>query len=470
MISFLLAVLVVSAALSGGWMLRTRTYRRFFRYDARRDHCFDFSAQHANATELQLAAGGFPWPGECGPADTALLELRIDATLAGRSREPWIEMRTRHFYARQYFERGAKGARYLNLSALLSEPPQSGQRIFLHGFGLAWRPQTARLFCFRNDWPAQPRSVVIAPHPDDAEIAAFGLYRNSDSTVVTVTAGDLGTFYRGKFPAGDPRTAELTARVRAWDSIAAPMFGGVDPRRAINLGYIDSTLADAFANPDKPITAVHRSIADIRRLNLSLLVEEADVSNTWRSLVDDLVRIFTKTNPTLIATPHPLLDDHPDHAFSTIAVCEALERLGDRDGSLLLYTNHTPWSNLHPVGRNDGAISLPPHFGEPLPFRSIQSLALSDDDMRLKLLAIETHHDLRALPGPAPGLVDMIRGFAGGVRDTITGLDRHATSYFRRAVRPNELFFVVPFSEAATLREAFLEKWRAGKIEWHRSK
>src|SRR5258707_2161268 len=41
-----------------------------------------------------------------------------------------------------------------------------------------------------------------------------------------------------------------------------------------------------------------------------------------------------------------------------------------------------------------------PHFGEPLPFRSIKSLPLSDEDQRLKLLALETHHDLRALPEP----------------------------------------------------------------------
>jgi LmbE family N-acetylglucosaminyl deacetylase len=467
--SFLLAVFVVAASLAGAWVLRTRIYRRFFRYDVRRDHFFDFPVSSVN---LLLSAEGFSWPGESGMADTAIVELRIDATLAGRWSEPWIEMRTHDLCAHHYFERSARGTRYLNLSALLTEPPQPGQKIFLRGFGLAWQEQSARLFCFRNDWPARPRSVVIAPHPDDAEIAAFGLYRNSDSTVVTVTAGDRGTFYCGKFPAGDPRAAELTARVRAWDSITAPMVGGAGPERAINLGYIDSTLADAFANPKQPINApgIHRSAADIRRLNLSPLIENADVAQTWCSLVGDLVRVFSKTNPELIATPHPLLDDHPDHAFSTVAVCEALEKLGSRDGSLLLYTNHTPWSNLHPVGRTDGAISLPPHFGEPLPFRSIKSLPLSDDDMRLKLLAIEAHHDLRALPGAAPGVTGVIRGFAGGLRDCITGLDRHATSYFRRAVRPNELFFVVPFSDAPALREAFLEKWRAGKIEWHRSK
>jgi LmbE family N-acetylglucosaminyl deacetylase len=469
-IPVLFSTLALAAALAGAWMLRTRAYARFFRYAADRGQRYDFPKGDTTAVNVNLAVDGFVWPEE-GDWDTALLELPIECTPLGHWTEPWIEVRTRHFYARQYFERGARGTRYMNLSALLEEPPTAGQQFWLHGFGLAWTPQPARSLLFSNRWPARPRSVVIAPHPDDAEIAAFGLYRNSDSVVVTLTAGDLGDFYRGQLPVGDERIAAITARVRAWDSITAPMFGEVDLQRAVNLGYFDSTLEKAFGEPETPVAlpGSARTIAEIRRLNLSPLIDEVDVPPTWQSLVRDLARIIEKTNPEVIATPHPLLDDHPDHAFATVAVCEALAQLGPREGRLLLYTNHTPWTNLHPIGQNDGAVSLPPHFGESLPFCSIKSLPLSADDQRLKLLALESHHDLRSLPAlRRPGCLAQLRAFASGLHNCITGLDGHATSYFRRAVRPNELFFVVPFADASALRTQFLTEWRAGKIEWHR--
>ena len=39
--------------------------------------------------------------------------------------------------------------------------------------------------------------LVIAPHPDDAEIAAYGLYTDTAATVATLTAGDASDRYSG---------------------------------------------------------------------------------------------------------------------------------------------------------------------------------------------------------------------------------------------------------------------------------
>ena len=79
-----------------------------------------------------------------------------------------------------------------------------------------------------------------------------------------------------------------------------------------------------------------------------------------------------------------------------------------------------------------------------------------------KLLAIEAQHDLRTMPSlGAPSWIGAVRNFLAETRGAITGLRRDPTSFQRKAARPNELFFVVPFGEAGVLAERFLEKWRA---------
>jgi LmbE family N-acetylglucosaminyl deacetylase len=466
----LLLAAAVASGLLGVWHFRDRAYRRFFRYDRRREQSFDFEQSAAIQMNVEVSLGGFIWP-DTPKCDTGFLEINLSARGLGHSAEPSIEIRSRDFQARQYFERGARGTRYLNLGAILAEPPTAGQGVSLQAHGVSWPLQQARLLLFDNTLSASETALVIAPHPDDAEIAAFGLYSRFHSTVVTITDGALGSFYLDELPATDPRGSEITARIRAWDSITAPFFGNVPPERAINLGYPDASLEAMFSAPEtsSPLAdgSAHRLRA-IRALNLSPLLEDLAADGSWRGLVMDLIRILEKVKPSLIVIPHPLLDDHPDHAFSAVAVCAAVRQAGLTNGRLLLYTNHSPHSNLHPVGQNDGTVSLPPHFGEPLQFGDIWSLALTPDQQRAKLLAIEAHHDLRALPSLQPAsLAKVCRTFLAGLRNLVTGLDAHVTGYFRRAVRPNEIFFTARFEDASQLSAQFLEQWKAGKLKWH---
>ena len=50
------------------------------------------------------------------------------------------------------------------------------------------RKEKTRLHLCRENVAADDRVLVVAPHPDDAEIAAFGLYADTRATVVTLTA------------------------------------------------------------------------------------------------------------------------------------------------------------------------------------------------------------------------------------------------------------------------------------------
>ncbi|MDB6149714.1 MAG: GlcNAc-PI de-N-acetylase [Chthoniobacter sp.] len=450
-----------SVGLIVGIALRNKAYGKFFRYRRDQDQRYDFSNSAAVTVEIRLDADGFTWPATEGTWDTAFLEIRIRSNWLGRLAEPYLEARTLHHYARQYFERGAAGQRLVNISGLCRGGVAPGQRFWLHATRLDFDPQATRLILFRTALPARPRTLILAPHPDDAEIAAFGFYSQAESTVVTVTAGEGGGFYLAHAQPGEEL---VTGRLRVWDSIHVPTLGDVPIERAINLGYADGSLLHMHDRTTH-LGGSAEALRNFRMANNSSMLRE-NAEPTWASLVRDLVEILRRTNPEIIVTPHPLLDDHPDHAFTTLALFEALRGAGLGDGKLLLYTNHPPTTNLHPVGENDGVVSLPPRFGEPLDFRTIHSHPLSETTQRTKFHALEAMHDLRTLPRlEARRWRDWLRATLAGLRNQITGVDARATSYFRRAVRGNELFFVSEFSDAELLANRLRVAMK--DITWH---
>ena len=93
--------------------------------------------------------------------------------------------------------------------------------------------------------------LVVAPHPDDAEIAAFGFYADTRATVVTVTAGDASDRYQNPTQPWMSLTRGAVAQMRVWDSLTIPQFGGVPPERAINLCLPDGRLSEMYLHPDR---------------------------------------------------------------------------------------------------------------------------------------------------------------------------------------------------------------------------
>ncbi len=81
--------------------------------------------------------------------------------------------------------------------------------------------------------------MVIAPHADDAELAAFGLYSQArEAWIVTLTAGEIETeHYRRMGLRRNSCGGALKGRLRAWDSQAVPTWGGVPAERCVQLGY-----------------------------------------------------------------------------------------------------------------------------------------------------------------------------------------------------------------------------------------
>lgn len=348
--------------------------------------------------------------------------------------------------ARQVFEANAKGRRFVDVSPLLGA---TGGRVELTGVDAAWPPGTARLFFYQNPEPAGRRVLVLAPHPDDAEIAAFALYRRTGADVVTVTSGDAGgDNFRVLFP-DRPEHYRMKGWMRTWDSISVPFYGGIFPGKARNLGYYDGLLRRMHAEPAVAMRPLIAQLGDpgyYRSLNVDARLRARPFKGTWQALVDDLAWELRRVRPAVIVAPHPLLDAHSDHQFATIALIEALAKWRGKC-ELYLYTNHALENEAWPLGDRDAMSGLPPSSRADLFFRRIYSHPVTPAEQKLKLVALEAMHDLRAFD---------LRDGAPVSEADLKSWKLH--DYYRRAPRPNELFFVLTREDAFRLREAFLSR------------
>ena len=447
--------LVLLGALAAGLWINTRvsSYQHLLHYQPDQDYRYDFSQTEARRVPVEVDEQGFIWPVLEHGWDTAFLELNLQSDLLGALYDPYIEVSHGALKFPQFFERRAKGVRYVNLSPLASAHLTAGQQVELEGLRLSWPRQQAHLVLFRNHIKKGARVLVVAPHPDDAEIAAFGLYSHGDSYIVTITAGEAGGDYYQPFPENTRRSHRLKGELRVWDSMTVPYWGGLRQGRVCNLGYFDATLSQMYHHPEQEATspfALPANMHIFRRCDWAALRQAKRPSPTWKHLVTDLADVLRGLRPDIIVTPHPLLDWHPDHRYATLALFQAIEEAKLSEGQLLLYTNHDILSEMYPFGKDVGLVSLPPWFDKGWFFSSVYSYEINQDVQTNKYFALDAMHDLRASTDEDEGDWELLGSWWDKFIADSLGLG-DATSYFRRAVRPNELFFVIPVSQSQRL-------------------
>jgi glycosyltransferase involved in cell wall biosynthesis/LmbE family N-acetylglucosaminyl deacetylase len=440
---------------------RQRAYRQLLRYDPKQVHSAAFAGPTVETLRVRCYEHGFFLPDLTADVTSAFLELDVRSSAACTLLDPVVEIEVPGFHDAQFLDRTVSGVRLLNVTRLLGSNLSYDRWVGLHGRYLTWRPDSARLHVSRERLSESDRVLVIAPHPDDAEIAAFGVYADTDATIVTLTAGNRSDRYSSARSIRLSLTQTTVARMRVWDSITIPQFGGVAPEKAINLCFPDAGLADMQARPDVDFRHAFEdasTFAALRRVNLSTLIGD-DTPCTWKGLVHDLANIIAETKPTTILTPHPWLDPAPDHVYSTAAVCEAIKSIGLREGRMFLYWVHNHWTELWPFGpAGTGVAMLPMMSGNDLCASGFYSHVLSADRQRDKFLALEAMHDIREieLPDSAP-LLSAGQRLCSELRALIYGTDRVPTSYLRRAVRPDEVFIVMSVKDAITHTRRVLE-------------
>jgi exo-1,4-beta-D-glucosaminidase len=402
------------------------------------DDTYRFGNQGARQPVTLSAHDGvvrWTWPTQLAAAwDTSIIGVRIAADPSVDA--PRVRISVGATQIDEHLDRGARGLRWLNLSAL-RDRLTPGATVDMRGEGLSVTAGEATLRTFANRLDLSQRILVLAPHPDDAEIAAFGLYADRQATIVTVTSGNAGDFnYRDNV--SDPaQHYQLKGYLRAIDSVTVPWQGRIPPDRTYNLGYFDARLKEMRSKPDQPVSEMYgpnQDVAVYRRANISQLLPNESRTATWNHLVEDLAKVLNRVNPSLIVMAHPALDNHPDHQFATVALTEALQRWSGR-ATFLLYTNHAS-HNLYPFGPPDTFVPLPPWSESEIAVQSVYVHPLSPELQRRKLFALESMHDLRLSPAEQAscGVPDLKR------RDDYPRTP--AVDYFRRAPRPEELFFV----------------------------
>ncbi len=378
-------------------------------------------------------------PGELSDdADTLMLEVQVRTTWLGRWLDPHVLIADGQPCDRQDFERGAWGRRYLNLSGLL--PALRAGRVQLRTRFCRLAPEVC-LHVFSNPDYAARRVMVIAPHADDAELAAFGLYsRSAQASIVTLTQGEVEAQSYRRLGLDKAAAARLKGRLRSWSSLAVPLWGGVPETRCVQLGYYCLQLAPMVAEPDKAFPSLESGDSDIRsvrRFNPLALPGDMDGVPSWNNLVSDLAALLKLFRPEVVVLPHPELDPHPDHIQASRALDEAIA-LGDWCPELrLLYANHLYDNDRWPMGPVGSGVALPPRQ-EPLPADGLWSPVLNASARLDKAQALAMQHDLQTPLPLKKRLRRIIQWVLAGRRWPEFGQD----DFFRKAVRRHELFWV----------------------------
>ncbi|MNO33552.1 GlcNAc-PI de-N-acetylase [compost metagenome] len=400
------------------------------------DYAYDFGEQTRQAP---ASLNGGLLKADCALQgnETLVLELRVKSSWLGRFLDPQVELVAGEQADRQTFERGVDGVRFLNLTGLAA-PLQAG--------ALCLRGRHCRLSGQPRLWitPAvelqRRRVMVIAPHADDAELAAYGLYSQADETwVVTLTAGEIEAEHYQQMGLAKAEAARVKGRLRAWDSIAVPRWAGVAESRCVQLGYFCLQLPAMQAAPDQPAASREADLADIRvfrRFNPFPLPADGDGAPTWRNLLADLRALLEMARPEVLVMPHPQLDPHPDHICAQAAVLEALQGLAWQPQTLLCYANHLHDNDRWPMGDSGDGVALPPQLSTAQAWAPC-SLVLDLATQRDKAMALGMMHDLQP---PAPfkrRLRRLLQRWLAGRRPSPYG----ENEFFRKAVRRHELFW-----------------------------
>ncbi|MFC6339042.1 PIG-L family deacetylase [Pseudomonas sp. CCM 7891] len=371
------------------------------------------------------------------PDVTLVLAIRVKSTWLGRFLDPCVELSGVENPDRQVFERGVNGLRYLNLSGLApalgaGELRVRGRFCRLQGAPTLWALN-------QPDYKTQ-RVMVIAPHADDAELAAFGLYSQAVETwIVTLTAGEIEAEHYRHMGMSRAQASRIKGRLRAWDSIAVPRWAGVPEAHCVQLGYFCLQLPAMQATPDQPIASREADLADIRpfrQFNPFPLPADRDGLPTWNNLLADLRALLLKARPEVIVLPHPVLDPHPDHICSQQAVLEALQGLEWQPTVLLGYANHLHDNDRWPMGDSGAGITLPPLFDDSR-LLTPYCLSLSLEQQQDKAMALGMMHDLQ----PRPPFKRRVRRWLQRLLAGRSKSPYGENEFFRKAVRRHELFW-----------------------------
>lgn len=431
-------------------------------FDPKTDYTLPSSPVLQKNIPILISNGNISWPETDQPWDTGFLRVDIEESIAAGRYSPRLSVTHNETVLHQDFETGVSGYRYINISALSLSGIRKGSTLQLTAKHLSLNSDNAELILFNNtSLKNEDVFLFLAPHPDDAEIAASGLYQqyNSTSWIVTITAGEAGGSPLYNLFDSKLEQYQRKADLRIYDSVTIPQIVGIPPIRLTNLGYFDGTIKKMYENKHEAVKSINLDHYDTSTFRKNAPIT-ASTEATWVNLVSELSQIITNIQPTVIVTPHPLMDTHSDHQYTTLALLHAIRKTQFKDAKLLMYSNHTG-TELYPFGDRESQITIP-YLTQNYPvFEKVFSFPLTDKQLSMKLLSIDLMHDLKIIPKlGSTNLRSRIRKARWDIQNYVEKPDK---SYYRRAIRPNELFYVIDNNISfANATESCLHKIESG--------
>lgn len=419
-----------------GWIVHEAWLADHLFYSPHDDYQYRFPPDTPRQ-QVSLRDGRVQLSEPLAAGETLILEVELRSSGLGR----WFDPQVLLGDDRQDFERSVMGRRYLNVSGQAAVLARS--ELLIQGRHCRL-PATATLYTLDNPDYAQRRVMVLAPHPDDAELAAFGLYsRASEVLIVTLTQGEVEAEAYQRYDLDAAQAARLKGRLRSWDSIAVPLWGNVSQQRCVQLGYYCLQLSAMLDDPAETFASRASGESDIRsarRHNPLPLPADADGQPSGKNLLGDLVALLEHFRPEIVVTPHPQLDPHPDHYATTLAIDLAAKLANWQPEIALLYANHLHDNDRWPMGPAGCGIALPPALVQ-LPADALWSPTLSEAVQLDKAMALAMQHDLQ-------GRLSLKKRLRRRIQQVLTGRSWPPTGeneFFRKAVRRHELFWVRRF-------------------------
>ncbi|WP_353981263.1 PIG-L family deacetylase [Salinicola endophyticus] len=294
--------------------------------------------------------------------------------------------------------------------------------------------------------------LIVAPHPDDAEIAAGGIYTDHAESVhlVTLSCGEQLKGLKRQYLSGLDDDLDSAVRRKAewrrWNVFATPLLSGIPPERSTLVGVPDGAgwalVHDGIAQ--RPAIA----LSEARRFNHLALppirgerLERDDVVAALRQLIDTL-------QPVTLLVTDPEFDPHPDHRAASLALALALDGSRHRPRTVLLYANHyreafPPGPAFQPAWMPPAEIAIERLF---TPAPTPLAWPLSTEMQKHKALLLDAMSDL----SPRAGWPQRRRRARRA--SFVPTFARERDPYFQAAIRSTELFRALPC-------DAFVAAW-----------
>lgn len=417
-----IAIFIATAAV---WLIRAHGYR----YCVSSNYEYDFCVTEMSRIDVERRGSSFQCLNVGDNVSSIFWKVSVKSGLLGHVVEPFLVVHCGGRESKCYFEIGVDGVRYVNLSRFVESCRDNCLCFSISCVGLTlcgW----CEAFVGTPKVDIDEKLLVISPHPDDAEISAFGLYSSMNSFIVTVTDGARSEKLKGNY-------GEVESLLRCWDSKVVPSLGGVSFDRAINLRYDD--LSGIYQKKLAEECTADRIAANKYPESFLDGCGESRAFQTWGMLVDDLAEVINEFKPDIIVIPHPGIDGHRDHQLVARALVDAIFKINYMQCRLFMYVIHLFFADSYPCGRKNSAVSLPPSFNNDVYFESVYSYELNGAQMYMKYHALGAMHALR----PSPWCWDGVCLIFFVVKKIVKAVLNIENSHCRRNVRENELFFVV---------------------------